>query len=97
MATVVRMDVKEVLQHFKDLKDPRSPVNLLHPLDSVIVMAIMAVLAGADGPTAIAKWANIKSEFLLKLEETGGFAFRQRVGERVWFDARTGSDARETQ
>jgi predicted transposase YbfD/YdcC len=67
MAAVVRMDVKEVVQHFKDLKDPRSPVNLLHPLDSVLVIAIMAVLAGADGPTAIAKWANIKSEFLLTL------------------------------
>lgn len=67
MATVVRMDVKEVVQHFKDLEDPRSPVNLLHPLDSVLVIAIMAVLAGADGPTAIAKWANIKSEFLLTL------------------------------
>jgi len=65
MAAVVGMDVKEVVQHFKDLKDPRSPVNLLHPLDSVLVIAIMAVLAGADGPTAIAKWANIKSEFLL--------------------------------
>jgi len=67
MATVVRMGVKEVLQHFKDLQDPRSPVNLLHPLDSVIVIAIMAVLAGAAGPTAIAKWANFKSEFLLGL------------------------------
>jgi len=63
----VRLDVKEVLCHFKDLKDPRSPVNLLHPLDSIIVIAIMAVLAGAAGPTAIARWANIKSEFLLKL------------------------------
>ena len=67
MAAVVRMEMKEVVQHFKDLEDPRSPVNLLHPLDSVLVIAIMAVLAGADGPTAIAKWANIKSEFLLTL------------------------------
>ena len=42
-------------------------MNLLHPLDCVIVIAIMAVLAGAAGPTAIAKWANFKSEFLLGL------------------------------
>ena len=61
------MDVKEVLRHFKQLEDPRSSVNLLHPLESVIVIAIMAVLAGANGPTAIAKWANMKSEVLLKL------------------------------
>jgi predicted transposase YbfD/YdcC len=67
MAGIVRMDVKEILRHFKQLKDPRSSVNLLHPLDSVVVIAIMAVLAGANGTTAIAKWANMKSEILLKL------------------------------
>jgi predicted transposase YbfD/YdcC len=63
------MGVKEVLRHFQHLEDPRSAVNRLHPLDSVVVIAIMAVLAGANGPTAIARWANIKSEVLLKLLE----------------------------
>jgi predicted transposase YbfD/YdcC len=61
------MDVKEIVRHFKQLEDPRSPVNRLHPLESVVVIAIMAVLAGANGPTAIAKWANIKADVLLKL------------------------------
>jgi predicted transposase YbfD/YdcC len=67
MVSHVRMDVKEVLRHFQHLEDPRSAVNRLHPLESVVVIAIMAVLAGANGPTAIAKWANIKAEVLLKL------------------------------
>jgi predicted transposase YbfD/YdcC len=67
MANSVRMDVKEIVRHFKQLEDPRSPVNRLHPLESVVVIAIMAVLAGANGPTAIAKWANIKADVLLKL------------------------------
>jgi len=67
MASIVRVDLKEVVQHFKQLEDPRSAVNRLHPLESVIVIAIMAVLAGANGPTAIAKWAVMKSELLLKL------------------------------
>ncbi|MGO9114666.1 MAG: transposase family protein [Thermoguttaceae bacterium] len=61
------MALKEVVQHFQQLEDPRSVVNRLHPLESVIVIAIMAVLAGASGPTAIAKWAKMKSELLLKL------------------------------
>ena len=39
MASCVRMDVKGVLQHFQQLEDPRSSVNLLHPLDSVVVIA----------------------------------------------------------
>ena len=67
MASIVRVDLKEVVQHFKQLEDPRSAVNRLHPLESVIVIAIMAVLAGANGPTAIAEWAKMKCEFLLKL------------------------------
>src|SRR5208337_4604407 len=69
MATVVRMDVKDVVRHFKQLEDPRSAVNRLHPLESVVVIGIMGVLAGANGPSAIAKWANMKSEILLKLLE----------------------------
>jgi predicted transposase YbfD/YdcC len=67
MAKSVRLDVEEVLRHFQDLEDPRSSVNLRHPLVSVVVIAIMAVLAGASGPTAIAKWANLKAELLLKV------------------------------
>ena len=159
MASVVRLDVKDVVRYFKELDDPRSSVNRLHPLESVIVIAIMAVLAGANGTTAIAKWAKIKAEVLLELLDlphgiprkdvfrrvlvtlkpdafqacftmwltalraaaaeamgverptgdrwedvaakprsqpgSGGFAFRQRVGERLWPDARTGGNSRE--
>ena len=69
MAASVRLDVKDILRHFKPLEDRRSSVNLLHPLDSLVVIAIMAVLAGANGPTASAKWANRKAEVLLKLLE----------------------------
>jgi predicted transposase YbfD/YdcC len=67
MASIVRMDLQEVVRHFKHLEDPRSAVNRLHPLESVIVIALMAVLAGANGPTAIAEWAKMKCELLLKL------------------------------
>ncbi|WP_390510697.1 hypothetical protein [Schlesneria paludicola] len=31
----------------------------------MIVNSIMAILAGADGPTSIPKWALLKSDFLL--------------------------------
>jgi predicted transposase YbfD/YdcC len=69
MASIVRMDLKEVVRHFQELEDPRSAVNRRHPLVSVIVIAIMAVLAGANGPTAIARWANMKAPLLLPLLE----------------------------
>jgi predicted transposase YbfD/YdcC len=77
------MDVKEIVEHFKQLEDPRSPVNRLHPLESVLVIAIMAVLAGANGPTAIAKWAKIKAEVLLKLLDLPHGIPRKDVFRRV--------------
>jgi predicted transposase YbfD/YdcC len=63
----MRVGLDEVLQQFEELEDPRSDVNRRHPLVSVVVIAIMAVLAGAGGPTAIAKWAVMKEELLLRL------------------------------
>jgi predicted transposase YbfD/YdcC len=61
---VHRFSVDEVIAHFSELEDPRSPINRQHPLASVVVIALMAVLAGAGGPTAIARWAKTKREFL---------------------------------
>jgi predicted transposase YbfD/YdcC len=64
MADMQRIGLDEVIPHFEALEDPRSAVNLQHPLVSVVVIALMAVLAGASGPTAIARWAALKEEFL---------------------------------
>src|SRR4051794_7277592 len=61
----VRVGLAEISQHFQGLKDPRSPVNQRHPLVSVLMIAIMAILAGSNGPTAIATWARLKAMFLL--------------------------------
>jgi predicted transposase YbfD/YdcC len=58
-------------------------VNRLHPLESVIVIAIMAVLAGANGPTAIAEWAKMKCELLLKLLDLPHGIPRKDVFRRV--------------
>ena len=66
MAEIHRIGLDEVARHFEALEDPRSTVNRQHPLVSVVVIALMAVLAGASGPTAIAQWAAWKEEFLLE-------------------------------
>jgi predicted transposase YbfD/YdcC len=66
MAGLQQISLDEVIPHFEALEDPRSPVTLQHPLVSVVVIALMAVLAGASGPTAIARWAALKQEFLLR-------------------------------
>jgi predicted transposase YbfD/YdcC len=66
MGTKIRVDLDEVIAHFAELEDPRSEINRRHPLESVVVIAIMAVLAGASGPTGIAKWAQFKEKLLLR-------------------------------
>jgi predicted transposase YbfD/YdcC len=64
MAKIERCGLDEVVAHFHLLEDPRSPINRQHPLVSVVVIALMAVLAGAGGPTAIARWARTKKPWL---------------------------------
>src|SRR3954451_12142857 len=64
MAGSRRSGLDEVVAYFQDLEDPRSEINRKHPLGSVVVIALIAVLAGAAGPTAIARWAAIKEDLL---------------------------------
>jgi predicted transposase YbfD/YdcC len=83
MTDIQRVGVDEILRHFDELEDPRSRVNLHHPLDSVVVIALMAVLAGANGPTAIAKWAALKGDLLIKTLDLPHGVPRKDVFRRV--------------
>src|SRR5207253_134751 len=67
MPKTAHVCLEEIVGYFDALEDPRSSINQKHPLVSVVVIAMMAVLAGAGGPTAIAKWAALKEEFLLQV------------------------------
>jgi predicted transposase YbfD/YdcC len=69
MAGLQRVSLDEIVVHFQELEDPRSTVNRRHPLTSVVVIALLAVLAGAGGPTAIARWAALKEDLLLQVLE----------------------------
>ena len=59
-----RSRLDEIVASFATLEDPRSEINRRHPLPSVLVIAVLAVLAGAAGPTAIARWARFKEDLL---------------------------------
>jgi predicted transposase YbfD/YdcC len=91
MADLERLSLDEVVLHFAELEDPRSTVNLQHPLVSVIVIALMAVLAGASGPTAIARWAAFKQEFLLSVLNLPNGVPRKDVFRRVLMALRPGA------
>jgi len=57
-------DVVSILKYFKDLKDPRSTINRRHLLGDLIVICVLAVIAGADGPKAIGVWAIANAQWL---------------------------------
>jgi DDE_Tnp_1-associated len=66
MFKVGDQEAVSLVRFFDDLPDPRSSVNRLHRLGDVIVIAICAVIATADGPTAIAQWAQLNEAWLKK-------------------------------
>jgi predicted transposase YbfD/YdcC len=83
MGDLQRVSLDEVVVHFQELEDPRSTINQRHPLVSVVVIALLAVLAGASGPTAIARWAALKEEFLLEVLDLPNGLPRKDVFRRV--------------
>jgi len=83
MAKATRLSLDEIAEYFGKLEDPRSSINLLHPLISVVMIALMATLAGATGPTSIADWAAMKEALLLKCLNLPNGVPRKDVFRRV--------------
>ncbi|HEY2761747.1 MAG TPA: ISAs1 family transposase [Pirellulales bacterium] len=50
-------------EHFAELPDPRRG-NVVYPLLNIVVIALCAVISGADDFVAIARWARIKRQWL---------------------------------
>lgn len=66
MAEIQFDNVDSILTCFDELNDPRSHVNRLHVFGDLLVICIMAVIAGADGPQAIGIWADTNQAWLKK-------------------------------
>src|SRR5437879_8678684 len=82
MATL-RISFEEIVVHVDEVEDPRSTINEEHAFVSVVVSALMAVLAAAVGPTSIAEWANCKQEFLRRMLHLPHGVPRKDVFRRV--------------
>ena len=52
------------LEYFKELPDRRQRGKVVYPLDKVLLLALLAVLAGADGFTDIARFGVKKLDLL---------------------------------
>lgn len=53
-----------VLKYFRELEDPRSDINLSHPLINVVSIAILGTICGADDWVAIAMYGKAKVDWL---------------------------------
>ena len=56
--------VVEWLEHFEPLDDPRQSGKVWYPLDEVLLLCLLAVLAGAECWVEIAEFGKAKLEFL---------------------------------
>jgi hypothetical protein len=43
------------LQHFKDMPDHRQPGKVIYPLDEILLLCLLGVLAGSEAFTEIAR------------------------------------------
>lgn len=64
MVKVQEREVRGIVGHFRELADPRSTTNRRHLLVDVLVLSVLAVIAGADGPVAIALWGELNHDWL---------------------------------
>lgn len=52
------------LNHFKDMPDPRQRGKVMYPLQEVLLLALLAILAGAESFVDIARFGRMKLAFL---------------------------------
>ncbi len=58
-----------IAKHFAALPDPRIDRTKLHSLEAILVMAICAIICGADDWVAVEAWGNAKRTWLEKFLE----------------------------
>jgi predicted transposase YbfD/YdcC len=60
------METASILEYFAAVADPRIARSRLHPLGSMLVMSLMAVIAGADSFVAIEEFGRAREAWLRK-------------------------------
>lgn len=70
------------LSYFNELPDPRQAVKVVYPLDEVLLLSLLAVLAGAEAFTDIARFGDKKLELLRRFRPfLDGTPPHDRIGD----------------
>ncbi len=81
------------LDHFRELPDPRQRGKVLYPLDEILLLCLLAVLAGAETFVDIALFGQMKLEFLRRFRPRPSHEFLPSL--RAEFVRVTGSPFRD--
>ncbi len=74
--------VVDFLEHFTDLEDPRQRAKVLYPLDEVLLLCLLGVLAGCESWVEIAKYGERKLGFLRRFRPfTDGTPSHDQLGD----------------
>lgn len=74
-------DPQSILEEFAELPDPRSTINRKHLLGELLVICILAVIGGSDGPLSIGTWAQQQRKWLLaNLKLPNGIPSHDTIG-----------------
>jgi DDE_Tnp_1-associated len=57
------------LDHFADLPDPRQLIKVIYPLDEILLLSLLAVVAGAETFTGIALFGKKKLDLLRRFRD----------------------------
>ena len=60
------------LEYFEDLPDPRQAGKVVYPLEEILLLCLLAVLAGAETFTDIARFGTKKLDLLRRFRPFGG-------------------------
>ena len=70
------------LDYFTDLPDPRQLIKVIYPLNEVLLLSLLAVLAGAETFTDIARFGEAKLDLLRRFRPfLNGTPTHDRLGE----------------
>ena len=70
------------LNHFKEMPDHRQPGKVMYPLYEVLLLALFAVLPGAESFVDIARFGRMKVELLRRFRPfLGGTPSRDYLGD----------------
>ena len=76
------LEIIVFLDHFADLPDPRQLIKVIYPLDEILLLSLLAVVAGAETFTGIAEFGRMKLGLLRRFRAfANGTPDHDRLGE----------------